>query len=50
LYNLARWRERHGIAGGKTDTDAEILDESFKTTRAILMGRRMFDLGEGPWG
>jgi len=50
LYNLASWRERHGIAGGKTDTDAEVLDEAFKTTGAILMGRRMFDVGEGPWG
>ena len=32
LYGLASWRERHGLAGGKTDTDAEVLDESFKTT------------------
>jgi|SRR5215210_1860266 len=50
VYDLASWRERHGIAGGKTDADAEVLDESFKNTGAILMGRRMFDLGEGPWG
>jgi dihydrofolate reductase len=48
LYDLASWRERHGIAGGKTDTDAEVLEESFRNTGAILMGRRMFDIGEGP--
>jgi len=50
LYDLASWRERHGIAGGETNRDAEILDEAFKNTGAILMGRRMFDVGEGPWG
>ena len=50
VYDLASWRERHGLAGGKTDTDAEILDEAFSNTGAILMGRRMFDHGEGPWG
>lgn len=50
VYNLASWRERHGIAGGKIDTDAEVLDESFRNTGAILMGRRMYDLGEESWG
>ena len=45
-----RWRERHGLSGGKTDRDAEVLDESFKTTGAVVMGRRMFDVAEGPWG
>lgn len=50
VYDLVSWRERHGLAGGKTDTDAEVLDEAFRNTGAILMGRRMFDVGEGPWG
>lgn len=50
LYDLASWRERHGIAGGKTNIDAEVLDESFRNTGAVVMGRRMFDVGEGPWG
>jgi dihydrofolate reductase len=50
LYDLASWRERHGIAGGKTDTDSEVLEESFQNAGAIVMGRRMFDLAEGPWG
>ncbi len=50
VYGLASWRERHGLTGGKTDRDAEILDESFKNTGAVVMGRRMFDNGEGPWG
>jgi dihydrofolate reductase len=34
----------------KTDADAEILHEVYATTGAILMGKRMFDVGEEPWG
>jgi len=50
LYDLASWRERHGQAGGETGQDAEVLEESFENTGAVLMGRRMFDIAEGPWG
>jgi len=50
LYELASWRERHSLTDGTTGTDSEVLDEAFRNVGAILMGRRMFDLGEGPWG
>jgi hypothetical protein len=40
LYGLASWRERHGLAGGKTDPDAEVLEGAFKNTGAVVMGRR----------
>jgi dihydrofolate reductase len=49
MYDLASWRERHGLTGGNTDTDAEVLEESFKNTGAVVVGRRMFDLANG-WG
>jgi dihydrofolate reductase len=49
IYDLASWRERHGLEGGKIDTDAEVLDESFKNTGAVVVGRRMFDVANG-WG
>jgi dihydrofolate reductase len=49
LYDLASWRERHGLEGGKTDADAEVLDEAFKNMGAVVVGRRMFDLANG-WG
>jgi dihydrofolate reductase len=49
VYELASWRERHGIAGGRTDTDAEILDEAFENTGAVVIGKRMFDVANG-WG
>ncbi len=50
LYDLASWRERHGVAGGEDSRDAEVLDEAFRNIGALVMGRRMFDLGEKPWG
>lgn len=50
LYDLVSWRERHGLAGGESNRDAEILEEAFKNTGAIIMGRRMFDIAEEPWG
>jgi len=33
-----------------TGSNREVMDESFKTTGAVIMGRRWFDIGEGPWG
>ena len=34
----------------KTDTDAAIVDEIYETTGAVLIGKRMFDVGFEPWG
>jgi len=50
VYDLASWREPHGLAGGKTNRDSEILEESFKAAGSFLMGRRMYNLGERYWG
>jgi dihydrofolate reductase len=49
VFGLASWRERHGIAGGTSDQDAEILDEAFRDTGAVVLGKRMFDNAHG-WG
>jgi dihydrofolate reductase len=35
---------------GKTDADAEIVDEMYAGVGAIVIGKRMFDLGFEPWG
>jgi dihydrofolate reductase len=35
---------------GKTDADAEVLAEAYQRTGAIIVGRRMFDVGVEPWG
>jgi dihydrofolate reductase len=50
MYNLASWRERHSLAGGEVNSDAEILDEAFRSVGAVVMGRRMFDIAEQAWG
>jgi dihydrofolate reductase len=34
----------------KTETDAAILDEIYASTGAVLIGKRMFDVGFEPWG
>jgi dihydrofolate reductase len=35
---------------GKSDPDAEVVDEVYARTGAIIIGKRMFDVGVGPWG
>lgn len=50
IYDLASWRERHGLEGGTSNRDSDIITEAFENAGAVLMGRRMFDLGEEPWG
>lgn len=44
------WRERLGFAGGEQDVDSEIMAETFAAAGAYVMGRRMADGGEEPWG
>src|SRR4051812_48601668 len=34
----------------KTETDAAIVDEKVASTGAVVMGKRMFDVGFEPWG
>jgi dihydrofolate reductase len=34
----------------RTDADAAVLDEVYATAGAVVMGRRMFDVGVEPWG
>jgi dihydrofolate reductase len=34
----------------KTETDTKIVDETYASTGAVVMGKRMFDVGFEPWG
>lgn len=34
----------------KTDADAQIVDETYATTGAVVLGKGMFDVGFDPWG
>lgn len=44
------WRERMGYAGGERSVNSEIIEETFAAAGAYVMGRRMFEGGEIPWG
>jgi dihydrofolate reductase len=46
---LESWREPHGLSGGETNPDSEVVDEALRNTGATVMGRRMFSGGEGAW-
>jgi dihydrofolate reductase len=46
---LKSWREQHGLSGGETNVDDEVVEESTTNVGAYVMGRRMFSGGEGPW-
>ena len=49
IFGLRSWRESHGRPGGETNADDEVVKESLEATGAVLMGRRMFSGGSGPW-
>ncbi len=49
VVGVASWREAHGYDGGTTGVDDDVLKESVDAAGAIVMGRRMFSGGEGPW-
>jgi dihydrofolate reductase len=50
VVDAMAWRERLGFAGGEESIDSEIVAETFAAAGAYVMGRRMFDAGEVPWG
>jgi dihydrofolate reductase len=43
------WREAHGLEGGAEGPESDLLSETVQRTGAVVMGRRMFSGGEGPW-
>ena len=46
---LKAFRERHGMEGGEPGPDNDIIEETLDASGAVVMGRRMFSGGEGPW-
>ena len=49
VVQLKTWRERHGMEGGDTGPDSEVVSEWIDRAGAHVMGRRMFSGGDGPW-
>jgi len=50
VFATQGWRQTHGRSGGEASRDSEVIDEYFERAGATVMGRRMFDHGEEPWG
>jgi dihydrofolate reductase len=48
-FALAAWREAHGMEGGETGLESDLVARNLAATGAVVMGRRMFSGGEGPW-
>ena len=48
MFALRRFRAIHGMEGGATGPDDDILDEHFGNIGATIMGRHMFGGGDGP--
>ena len=49
VLRLASWREMHGLNGGETGPDDDLVRAMRERVGAEIMGRRMFSGGEGPW-
>ena len=43
------FRELHAMEGGEANADSKVAQESIDASGAVIMGRRMFSGGEGPW-
>ena len=43
------WRESHGMSGGESGVDSDLLAESIAKVGATIMGRKMFSGGTGQW-
>src|ERR1700761_5384806 len=50
VIDAMAWRERLGFAGGEQWVTSRIVGEPSAPAGAYVMGRRMFDGGEIPWG
>ena len=50
VVRLASWREAHKLDEGETGTaDDDVVREALDAAGAIVIGRRMFSGGAGPW-
>jgi dihydrofolate reductase len=48
-FRLESFRAPHGLPGGERGPDDDVVAETLRRTGAVVMGRRMFSGGEGPW-
>jgi len=49
ILRLASWRSQHGQEGGETGPDDDLVRATQARPGAVVMGRKMFSGGSGPW-
>lgn len=49
IFGLSAWREKHGLEGGERNADDDLVAANLAATGAVVMGRRMWSGGAGPW-
>jgi dihydrofolate reductase len=49
VFGLDAWKQAHGLGAGDRNADNEIVEEGLQATGAVIMGRRMWSGGAGPW-
>ena len=49
VTRLEAWRRPHGQEGGETGPDGALYEATVARIGAVIMGRRMFSGGSGPW-
>ena len=49
IFGLKSWREPQGLDGGDSTVDDEVVRECQAAQGAVVMGRRMYSGGSGPW-
>jgi dihydrofolate reductase len=48
-FELAAWREPHGLEGGEVNESTAVVEARVATVGATIMGRNMFGGHPGPW-
>lgn len=48
-FKLKGWRKPHGKVGGKSGSESDLIAQTVARTGAVIMGRKMFSGGSGPW-
>jgi dihydrofolate reductase len=49
ITRLAAWRRAHGMEDGEEGPEAALVEEGLPSSGAVVMGRKMFSGGDGPW-
>lgn len=49
-FKARTWNEMHGMEGGETGPNDDVVRETVENAGATIMGRNMFGPDRGPWG